>query len=175
MKVALNWIKTNPITTALIAAIAFFVVYKKCIAGGATSFDFLTTTEQREGFSTCFQNKQIYLNSADPDEVTGNADVNLERLNGKLFIKIQANLPYAQGGVMHTVWGSYHAFLKSSQTGETINLGSLVFSGDRWYRLNTELAGDYSEYDLLEIYRQTEDYKPKLILSGSICAQGNST
>lgn len=124
-----------------------------------------------EDFSSCYQRKQIYLNSCDPDEPTGIGDVNLEKRWGKLYINIQCNLPYARGGVFHTMWGAYHCFLVDSRSNRSVNLGSLVRHGDRMYKLSTELLGDYSDYDRIDIYRQTEDYAPKRVLTGSITGQ----
>lgn len=123
------------------------------------------------GYSTCYAHKQIYLNSCNPDEPTGHADVNLESQNGKLFIRIQAMLPYARGGVFHTMYGAYHAFLVSSRTGKRISLGTLARQGDRTYKLQTELFGTYGEYDEMQVWRQTEDYAPKMVLRGSITKQ----
>ena len=125
----------------------------------------------KESFSSCYRRKQIYLSSVDPDEPSGHADVNLERRWGKLYVNIQANLPYAEGGVFHTMWGGYHAYLEDSRSQKSISLGSLVRHGDRFYKLSTELLGDYSNYDQIRVYRQTEDYAPKLLLAGSITGQ----
>ncbi len=82
-----------------------------------------------------------------------------------------ANLPYNRGGVFHTTFGAYNCFLVDSKTGKSINLGSMTRGGDRWYRLNTELLGQYDEYDTIQCWIQVEDYKPKLILTGSITQQ----
>lgn len=130
--------------------------------------------KQYENFSSCYQRKQIYLNSCDPDEPTGHADVNLERRFGKLYITINANLPYAKGGTMNTMWGSWYAFLVDTRNNKSINLGSLVRHGDRFYKLSTELLGEYSNYNEIRVYRQSEDYKAKLILSGKIAQQCSS-
>jgi hypothetical protein len=124
-----------------------------------------------EKFSSCYSRKQIYLQSCDPDSPSNHADVNLEKRWGKLYINIQANLPYALGGVFHTAWGAYHAFLVDSKTKKSINLGSLVRHGDRWYKLSTELLGEYSNYDEIVIYRVTEDYAPRAVLKSSIKQQ----
>lgn len=124
-----------------------------------------------ESFSTCYSRKQIYLNSCDPDEPTAHADVNLEKRWGKLYININANLPYVLGGVMHTMWGAYHAFLVDSRTKRSINIGSLVRHGDRFYKLSTELLGDYNNYNEIWVYQVTEDYSPKMVLRGSISSQ----
>lgn len=128
-------------------------------------------TQQPENFSSCYRNKQIYLNSCDPDSVGSHADVRLERRWGKLYINIDANLPYALGGVFNTTWGSYHAFLVDTRTNRSINIGSLVRQGDRRYKLSTELLGEYSNYNEIWVYRQTEDYAPKLVLRGRIAGQ----
>lgn len=130
---------------------------------------------EHENFSSCYQRKQIYLNSCDPDEPTAHADVNLEKRFGKLYINITANLPYAKGGVFNTMWGSYHAFLVDTHNGKSINLGSLVRHGSRFYKLATELLGDYSEYDSIFIYQTVEDYSPKLKMKGSITGQNCSS
>ena len=125
-------------------------------------------TPPLESFSSCYQRKQIYHNSCDPDEPSGHADVNLERRFGKLYININANLPYAKGGVYNSAWGNYHAFLVDTRNTKSINLGSLVRDGSRFYKLSTDLLGEYSNYDEIVIYRQTEDNFPKKILSGSL-------
>lgn len=130
---------------------------------------------QLENFSSCYQRKQIYLNSCDPDEPVGNADVHLERRFGKLYITINANLPYAKGGVFNTSFGAYYAFLSDTRNGKSINLGSLVRHGDRFYKLSTELLGEYSNYNEIIVYRQSEDYQPKKVLSGSITSQACSS
>lgn len=119
--------------------------------------------DEIENFSSCYRRKQIYLNSCDPDTPTVHGDINLEKRWGKLYINIQANLPFALGGVYNTMWGSYQAFLVDTKTKRSINLGSLVRHGDRFYKLSTELLGEYSNYDEIWVYRQTEDYNPKLI------------
>lgn len=127
--------------------------------------------QPRENFSSCYQSKQIYLNSADPDEPGCHGDVHLENRWGKMYITLNCNLPYAKGGVFNTMWGSYHAFLVDTRTKKSINIGSLVFHGDHFYKLATELLGDYSEYNEIWVYQQTEDYAPKLKLKGSITGQ----
>lgn len=132
-------------------------------------------TGEPESFSSCYLRKQIYLNSCDPDSPTSHADVNLDQRWGKLYITINANLPFALGGVMNTMWGAYHAFLVDTRTNKSINIGSLVRHGDRFYKLSTELLGEYHNYNEMWIYRQTEDYEPKLVLRGNIKKQSCSS
>jgi hypothetical protein len=126
-----------------------------------------------EGFSNCTAYKQIYLNgilsSGD------HADVNLENRFGKLFIYINANLPYALGGVFHTLEGSYQAFLIDRKNGLSINLGSLIRHGDRFYKLATSLEGNFDNYDEIHVYRRTENHEPVLVLKGNICEQNRSS
>lgn len=129
---------------------------------------------QYENFNSCYRRKQIYLNSCDPEQPSSHADVNLERRFGKLYINIIANLPYAKGGVFNTIWGSYESYLLDTRNNKSINLGSLVHDGSRHYKLATELLGEYSNYDTIAIYRQTEDYAPKKIVEGSIRCQRTS-
>lgn len=163
------WIKKNFIVT-IIASVALLSLWAKCT--GTTVVALVqSTVGAQEGFSSCYRRRQIYMNSCDPDEPSGTADVNLENRFGKLHINVNANLPYAMGGVMHTMYGAYHVFLINSRTGNSINLGTLARSGDRMYKLSTELAGNYDDYDRLDIFRQTEDYAPKRILTGSITGQ----
>jgi hypothetical protein len=164
-------LKEQPIVVIAILLAALWLYARSSFVQNPTTKLFAFLSPRAEGFSTCYQSKQFHLNSVNPDEMTSIADVNLEKQFGKLFINIQANLPYAQGGDFHTVWGAYHAFLVDSKHKKSINLGSLAYSGDHWYRLRTELLGDYSNYDTVQVWRQTEDYKPKLLLSGSISAQ----
>jgi hypothetical protein len=173
MKDVLEWMKKKPFVAAAIGLVALWLIAR---SKGTTILALVKSPEAgREGFSSCYQQKQFYLNATYPDECTGNADCYIEKRWGKMYINIQANLPYAHGGDFHTVWGAYHAFLVDSKTGKSVNLGSLVYGGDHFYRLRTELAGDYSDYDRVDVYRQTEDYKPKRVLSGSITHQGCSS
>ena len=127
-----------------------------------------------ENYSTCYQKKMIYLNSCDPNLPTSHGDAHLEKRWGKLYITLNCNLPYAKGGVFHTMWGSFVSFLVDTRYKKSINLGSLVRHGDRYYKLSTELLGDYGNYDEIWVYRQTEDYAPKKVLVGSITSQGCS-
>ena len=165
----LNWIKKNPWFAAAIAVAAWWL-WNKSQATPSLNLNMLLSGK-KEGFSSCYQRKQIYLNSCDENEPTGMADVNLEKRWGKLYINIQANLPYARGGVFHSMHGAYWAILYDSRNKKSINLGSLVRHGDRLYKLSTELLGDYSDYNQIDVYRQTEDYRPKRILTGSITGQ----
>jgi hypothetical protein len=124
-------------------------------------------------YSTCLKTKKIYLNSDDCDEKTGHGDCLLEKRYGKLYITLNCNLPYAQGGTFHTMWGAYHAFLHDTKTNEQLYLGSLVRHGDRFYKLNTELLGDYRNFNEIVILRKTEDYPMVKVLKGSIECSGN--
>lgn len=130
--------------------------------------------EQYENFSSCYRRKQIYLNSCDPDQPSNHGDVYLERRYGKLYITLNCNLPYAKGGPMNTMFGAYHAMLLDSRNNKSMNLGSLVRDGSRFYKLATELLGEYSNYDKIVVYIQTESYRPKKVLTGSISCQGIS-
>lgn len=172
MQKLLNWIKANKLLAAAIAIGAWWLFLRPA-SSREGMIDLLSGGKdaKRERFSSCYQRKQIYLNSCSEDEPTGMGDVNLEKRWGKLYINIQANLPYARGGVFHTMWGAYHAFLVDSRNQRSINLGSLVRHGDRMYKLSTELLGDYTDYDRIDVYRQTEDYAPKRVLTGTITGQ----
>jgi hypothetical protein len=121
-----------------------------------------------DNFSTCYAVKKTYLNSDGCEESIGHGDVLLESRFGKLYITLNCNLPYAQGGDFHTMWGAYHAFLKDSKTGQDLYLGSLVRHGDHWYKLNTELLGDYKNYDKIIVLRKTEDYAPVSVLQENL-------
>lgn len=167
----LDWAKRRPLLAAAIVVSAVWLVMRMKNSGN----DSLLVMNSVENFSTCYQRKQIYLNSVDPDNPTGMADCNIEKQFGKLYIKIMANLPYARGGVFSSHYGAYSCFLVASGTGKSINLGGMVRGGDRFYRLFSELAGQYDEYDTVQVWLQVEDYKPKLILSGSITEQQNSS
>lgn len=168
MQQVLDWIKKNPLLALGLAAAIWWLWQQS--NGNGTTINLLLG--KKEKFSTCYQRRQIYLNACDPDEPTGTADVNIEKRWGKMYINIQANLPYAKGGVFHSMmWGAYHCFLIDSRNKRSINLGSLVRHGDRHYKLSTELLGDYSDYDTITVMRQTEDYAPKRVLTGSITGQ----
>jgi hypothetical protein len=123
---------------------------------------------RNDDYSTCYTNKKIYLTS---DDTAAHGEVTLEKRFGKLYIVLNCNLPYALGGVFHTSYGAYHAFLVNSKTQDTINLGTLVRHGDRFYKLNTELLGDYRGYDEIKVVRKTEDFPVVNVLSGSITKQ----
>ena len=170
MNSVISWIKKNPLIFGAAVLVVFWFWRQRSVAMESFCDD-----DTVEDFSTCIQRKQIYLNACDSDEPTAHADVNLEKRWGKFWINIQANLPYARGGVFHSMWGAYSAFLIDSRNKKSINLGSLVRHGDRMYKLSTELLGDYSDYDRIDIYRQTEDYAPKRVLTGSIVSQNCSS
>ena len=137
--------------------------------GGSLGREIVTVP--REDFSSCYQKKQIYLNSCDPNEMSGHGVVNLEKRFGKLYISISANLPFSQGGTFHTMYGSYFAYLVDTRNKKSINLGTFVRAGTRFYKLATELLGDYASYNEIHVYRQTEDFKPKIVIKGSIMSQ----
>ena len=137
--------------------------------GGATIPDYTNGD-----YSTCYVKKKIYLNPPTEDTF-GHGEVILEKRFGKLYITINSNLPYVKGGVFNTTWGAYHAFMVDSSNPEnSISLGSLVRHGDRFYKLTTELNGDYRGYDLIKVVRKTEDYPPVEVLTGSITLQQRS-
>jgi hypothetical protein len=168
----LEFVKKNPVITVIIVAIAVYFLFIKprVDAGGA---DVLIMPIER--FSSCLQRKQIYLNSCSEMQPEAHADVNIEKRFGKLYIFINANLPMADGGIFHTSYGAYHAFLINSKTNESVNIGTLVRHGDRWYKLATALLGQYDGYDRLDVYHQVEDYEPKRVLTGSITKQNTSS
>lgn len=159
-----DWVKKNKVL-AIVLAIGLFLVMRQ---RGNTAVLALPAVEN---FSTCLQRKQIYLNSCDPDQPSNHADVNIEKRWGKMYIKINANLPYAKGGVLHTMYGAYQCFLVDSRNKRSINLGTLVRHGDHWYKLALGLLGQYDNYDRIDVYHQVEDYAPKRVLTGSITGQ----
>lgn len=126
-----------------------------------------------DDYTSCYKKKQIYLNST--DDTASHGEVNLEKRFGKLYITLNCNLPYALGGVFHTMYGAYNAFMVNSKTGASIDLGTLVRHGDRFYKLTTELLGDYRGYDQIVVSRKTEDYPAVNVLSGSITNQNCSS
>ena len=126
-----------------------------------------------DDYTSCYSSKQIYLNNVD-DSATGHVEVILKKQFGKLMINLNCNLPYALGGVFHTMYGAYHAYIVNSRTNDNIYLGTLVRQGDRFYKLTTELLGDYRGYDQIIVTLKTEDFPPKTILSGSITKQNCS-
>lgn len=123
-----------------------------------------------DDYSTCYTKKKIYLNAVS-DNDNSHGEVILEKQFGKLHVTLNCNLPYAKGGVFHTSYGAYHAFLINSKTKQSIYLGTLVRHGDRFYKLTTELLGDYRGYDEIKVSRKTEDFPPVCILKGSITKQ----
>jgi hypothetical protein len=122
-----------------------------------------------DDYSSCYKKKQIYLNGV--GDSSNHGDVNLEKRFGKLYITLNCNLPYALGGIFHTMYGAYNAHLVNSKTGASIDLGTLVRQGDRFYKLTTELLGDYRGYDQITVTRKTEDYPVVNVLTGSITHQ----
>ncbi len=174
LALALTWVQTNPLLTlAIIVGVwwiwSLYLTKRKQIIV-AIGGDAKVT----EHYSSCLQRKQIYLNSCAEDEPTSVGDVNLEKRFGKLYITINSNLPYARGGVFHTINGTYHASLVSTSTNESLDIGQLVLHGDRWYKLSTELLGEYGKFDRIDVYRHTEGVEPKRVLTGSITAQNCS-
>ena len=126
-------------------------------------------SRDQSDYSTCYTKKQIYLNGT--NDSANHGDVFLEKRFGKLLITLNCNLPYALGGIFHTVYGAYNASMVNSKTGASIDLGTLVRQGDRFYKLTTELLGDYRGYDQIVVSRKTEDYPAVVVLTGSITHQ----
>ena len=125
-----------------------------------------------DDYSTCFQKKQIYLTAEGCEEESmSHGEVLLQKRFGKLYITLNTNLPFVRGGVFHTMYGAYHAFLVDTKTKKRIYLGTLVRHGDRFYKLSTELLGDYRNFDQIIVVRKTEDYPPVTVLKGSITKQ----
>ena len=161
-KKMLKWIQDHPFYFGVIVVILLWIWLQKPVM-------MIPMKEgTKENFSTCYQLKQFYLNSVDPEQPTGFCNALIEKQYGKYYIDLQCSLAYALGGDFHTSYGAYTAFFKNSKTGQTINLGNLTYTGQHWYRLRTDLNGDYTGYDTVEIWRQEEDFKPKKVLTGKV-------
>jgi hypothetical protein len=173
---AITWMRTNPLLSLAIVVGAWWLwnIYQIRRKQIIVAIQPAGAPIMVERFSSCLQKKQIYLNSCSPDEPTSVGDVNLEKRYGKFYLTINANLPYAEGGDFHSIHGAYNAFLVSTSDNESLNIGTLVRHGDRWYKLSTELLGEYDKFDRIDVYRQTETYEPKRVLTGSIVAQNCS-
>ena len=150
----IKFIRDNPKLTILVVLVVVLFI--------------LVSTNHIEGFSTCYCNKKVYLNAVNKGEGEGIAI--LEQNRGKLHVSLQANLPYHNGGLYHTVLGGYKAYLvdHNHPMAETVYLGDLLRYGDRIYRLKNELAGDYSAYTHVQIIRHNKKYGTTLVLEGPI-------
>lgn len=169
----LDWIKKNPIVALIVVvALIWTVNHTWSYRGGCA---LLPEDNEVERFSSCLQKKQIYLNSCDPEQPGNVADVNIENRFGKMYININAQLPFADGSDFHSHYGAYWAFLIDPVNKVSIPIGTLVRHGDGFFKLANELLGDYTGYTRLDIYRQVLDYKPKRVLTGSITAQNCSS
>lgn len=126
-----------------------------------------------EGFVTCYYNKTILLK-----DVTGGmseAVVDFENNRGRLYVSINANLPYHKAGVFGTTVSNYAAYLVNRKYPHRKDLppifvGYLLRYGDRRYRLKNELLGDYQDYSHMTVVRHplNEDYPDVVVLEGAI-------
>ena len=167
MNSAIEWAKKKPLHAALLIG-AVWVAWRMLSRSKAPE------TFTAGNYSTCLFSKQIYLNTCDEEEPSNHAVVYLQKKAGRLNINIRANLPDALGGIFHTGMGAYHVFLIDSHNKQSINIGSMIKDGSRWYTLATALLGDYDNFDRIDVYRQTENYTPKRVLTGSITSQSCS-
>ena len=82
-------------------------------------------------------------------------------------ISIQANLPYAKGGVFNTFQGEYKCYLISE--GYKRLLGSMIRYGDRIYRLNKTIPKTPIKYNKILITRKSELVQDEIpVLEGLI-------
>lgn len=165
----LKWAQQNPVQLAIIV-VAAWCVWRYLF----NSSQLVEENFTAGNFSTCLFSKQIYLNSCSQEEPSNHAVGYLQKKSGRLNINLRANLPYAEGGVFHTNMGAYHVFMIDSTGKQSINLGSMIRDGSRWYTFATALLGDYDNFDRIDVYRQTENYRPVRVLTGSISAQSCS-
>jgi hypothetical protein len=166
---AIKWAKQKPLHAVLVFA-GLWLIWRFI----RSPKKLIEETFTAGNFSTCLFSKQIYLNSCDQEEPSNHAVVYLNKQAGRLMINMRANLPDALGGIFHTGMGAYHVFLIDSHSQQSINIGSMIKDGSRWYTLATALLGDYDNFDRIDVYRQTENYTPKRVLTGSITAQSCS-
>ena len=165
-----NPVLTNVFIVLIVSVLALLIIQMLC-----ARFDCPSLVETFYGSihtfpQSCIKSKQIYLNSDGCDEEsTAHADVNMENRFGKIFLNINANLPNVKGGDFQTAYGAYHAFLVDKYRREPrVYLGQLVLHGDHFYKLVTELLGDYSNYNEILVIRKTEDYPAVKVLRGKI-------
>lgn len=155
----LQLIQKNPYISLIIAVSLLWLLFRK--------------NGLLEGFVTCYYNKTILLH-----DVTGGMSegvVDLENNRGRLYVSINANLPYHKGGVFGTTVSNYAAYLVNKKHPHRkdlppINIGHLLRYGDRRYRLKNEVLGNYSDYSHIVITRHTlnEDYPDVVVLEGEV-------
>ena len=151
----MEFIQNNPGLSFIIAAVLLWFLLRK--------------NGLFEGFMSCYNNKTVLLN-----DVTGSSSegvVDLEKHNERLFISLNANVPYHKGGVFGTTVSNYNAYLIDKNTNlPPIVIGPLLRYGDRRYRLKNELLGTYDKYTHIIVSRHTlnEDYPDVIVLEGKL-------
>lgn len=155
----LDIIKQNPYISIIVLLVLLWILFRK--------------NGLLEGFVTCYYNKTVYL-----QDVTGGASeavVDLENNRGRLYVSINANLPYHKGGVFGTTVSNYIAYLVNKKHPHRkdlppIMIGHLLRYGDRRYRLKNEVLGNYHDYSHLIVVRHAlnEDYPDVVVLEGEV-------
>lgn len=170
MDAIVKFVQTNPLVALAIAAIALWLLFRP--------------NGLLEGFVTCYYNKTILLKDVSGSQ-NGNGNgngngmsegvVDLENNRGRLYISINANLPYHKAGVFGTTVSDYAVYLVNRKYPHRKDLppvfvGYLLRYGDRRYRLKSELLGDYQDYSHLIVVRHplNENYPDVLVLEGEV-------
>ena len=151
----MNYIRKHPIiVTAVIIVVALLWLR------GGNIF---------EGFFTCFTNKSIIL-----QDMTGGLSegvVELEKNRGRLYISVNANLPYHKAGDFGESTSNYGVYLVDRKNDMRIFAGYLIRYGDRRYRLKNELLGNYDDYTHVIVVRHQingEGFPDVVVLEGAL-------
>lgn len=118
-----------------------------------------------ECFDEKYYSRQLYLSDMSGGMSTGQAFI--EKKCKKLFINLEAVLPYARGGVFISLDGIYNVYIINKETGEKKYIGTLNREDYRVYYLKAVLNHpfDFGVHGIM-VTRKTEDHKEKPILVG---------
>lgn len=144
-------LSTNAKTGIIIgAAIVIALLYAVCGA--------------KEGFSSCYRKKMVYLRSSDSKD---GGYAQFEWRQGRLNVTMQAYLPLSEAGVFTTLDGHYRVQMEGGGK-EAIDLGRMVRGAYRAYYLSDALVGDYDTYEHISVYLCTKGYPDRKVLTGDL-------
>lgn len=157
--------KNRPLLILLLAALALvaFSFYKK--QQTKENYNVYFGGECYSGDDDEYVIRRIYLSDMSGGMSTAQAFI--EKKCKKLYINLEAALPYARGGTFISLDGIYNVYIINKETGEQTYIGTLNREDFRVYYLKAVLEHpfEYKKHGIM-ITRKTRNHKEKPILVG---------